>query len=65
MKLRFPLLLVALALFGQAIAFAHEARPGYLELTETGPDTYSFLWKRPSAAKSNFNSPPSSRKTAP
>jgi hydrogenase/urease accessory protein HupE len=51
MKLRFPLLLVALALFGQAIAFAHEARPGYLELTETDPDTYSFLWKRPSGGE--------------
>lgn len=51
MKLRFLLLLVAFALFGQAIAVAHEARPGYLELTETGPDTYSFLWKRPSGGE--------------
>jgi hydrogenase/urease accessory protein HupE len=51
MKFRFLLLLVALALLGQTIAFAHEARPGYLELTETGPDTYSFLWKRPSGGE--------------
>ncbi len=51
MKLRFLLLLVAFALFGQTIAVAHEARPGYLELAETGPDTYSFLWKRPSGGE--------------
>ena len=44
MKLRSLLLLVALALFGQAIAFAHEARPGYLELTETDLDDYDSLF---------------------
>ena len=56
MKLRFLvlrllLLVVGFALFGEALAFAHEARPGYLELTETAPDTYSFLWKRPSGGE--------------
>jgi hydrogenase/urease accessory protein HupE len=35
-----------LALAGPAAA--HEARPGFLELRETGPGTYSFLWKKPS-----------------
>ncbi len=32
-------------------ARAHEARPGYLELTQTGPETYSFLWKKPSGGE--------------
>jgi hydrogenase/urease accessory protein HupE len=36
---------------GGADVFAHEARPGYLELRENGPDTYSFLWKRPSGGE--------------
>lgn len=26
---------------------AHEVRPGFLELRETGPGTYTFLWKKP------------------
>ena len=30
-----------------ATAHAHEARPGFLELRETAPETYSFLWKKP------------------
>jgi hydrogenase/urease accessory protein HupE len=51
MKLRHLILTVAFAVLGHAIAFAHEARPGYLELTETGPGTYSFLWKRPSGGE--------------
>jgi hydrogenase/urease accessory protein HupE len=28
-------------------AAAHEVRPGFLELRETGPGTYSLLWKKP------------------
>ena len=30
-----------------APADAHELRPGYLELAETGPATYSMVWKAP------------------
>jgi hypothetical protein len=29
------------------LARAHEARPGYLELKETGPGQYSVLWRTP------------------
>lgn len=32
-------------------ALAHEARPGFLELSQTGPETYSFLWKKPSGGE--------------
>jgi hydrogenase/urease accessory protein HupE len=32
-------------------ALAHEARPGFLELRETGPGTYSFLWKKPTGGE--------------
>jgi hydrogenase/urease accessory protein HupE len=41
---------VALALVASA-ALAHEARPGFLELRETGPGTYSFLWKKPTGGE--------------
>jgi len=51
MTYRVLLLVVVFSLLGPAFAVAHEARPGYLELTETGPDTYSFLWKRPSGGE--------------
>src|SRR5258708_3228360 len=27
--------------------FAHEVRPAYLELRQTGPETYNALWKVP------------------
>jgi hydrogenase/urease accessory protein HupE len=40
--------------FGAVIvpaARAHEMRPGFLELRETGPETYSLLWKRPSGGE--------------
>ena len=30
---------------------AHELRPGFLELHETGPDTYALLWKKPSGGE--------------
>jgi hypothetical protein len=32
-------------------ASAHEVRPGFLELRETGPGIYSFLWKKPSGGE--------------
>lgn len=46
----------ALAALGLAVAcapaaLAHEARPGFLELRETGPETYSLLWKKPSGGE--------------
>jgi hydrogenase/urease accessory protein HupE len=34
-----------------ANARGHEARPGLLELRETGPETYSFLWKKPTGGE--------------
>jgi hydrogenase/urease accessory protein HupE len=36
---------------GAAPSFAHEVRPGFLELRATGLDTYSFLWKKPSGGE--------------
>jgi hydrogenase/urease accessory protein HupE len=36
---------------GASVAEAHESRPGFLELRETGPDTFSFLWKKPSGGE--------------
>jgi hypothetical protein len=41
----------ALALAGVPAALAHEVRPGFLELRETGLQTYSLLWKRPSGGE--------------
>ena len=32
-------------------AIAHEARPGFLELRETGPETYALLWKKPTGGE--------------
>lgn len=44
--------LLLIVLIGNAsAAFAHEARPGVLELTQTGPETFSFLWKKPSGGE--------------
>ena len=40
------LLFVLLAAFAGG-AFAHEVRPAYLELRQTGPDTYDARWKVP------------------
>jgi hydrogenase/urease accessory protein HupE len=40
-------LCLVLALAGAHVALAHETRPGFLELTETAPGTYAFLWKKP------------------
>jgi hypothetical protein len=49
---RWPFWLLLFAAIGSPIgARAHEARPGYLELTQTGPETYSFLWKKPTGGE--------------
>src|SRR6185503_13891828 len=40
------LIFVLLATFAPG-AFAHEVRPAYLELRQTGPETYAALWKVP------------------
>jgi hypothetical protein len=42
-------LALAAALAGPA--HAHETRPGYLELRESGPATYALLWKRPTGGE--------------
>lgn len=49
MSLRQPvrLLLMTLLLWLAGQAFGHEIRPGYLELREIAPDSYSVLWKVP------------------
>jgi len=36
---------------GGRSADAHESRPGFLELRETAPGTFSFLWKKPSGGE--------------
>jgi len=48
---RRALLAVVLVLAGGSAARAHEARPGFLELRETGSETYSFLWKKPTGGE--------------
>jgi hydrogenase/urease accessory protein HupE len=45
-----PLLCAVLA-FAASAAVAHEVRPGFLELVETGTGTYSFLWKKPTGGE--------------
>jgi hydrogenase/urease accessory protein HupE len=42
---------LGLALSAAAPAPAHEARPGFLELRQTGEDTWSFLWKKPTGGE--------------
>lgn len=44
-------LAAALALGAASTALAHESRPGYLELRESGPGTYALLWKRPTGGE--------------
>jgi hypothetical protein len=41
------LLALALLVSPPASVFAHEVRPAYLELRQSGPDTYDALWKVP------------------
>ena len=50
MRKRFGLVCAALLLAGLVVAqavSAHEARPAYLELTETAPGRFSLLWRTP------------------
>jgi hydrogenase/urease accessory protein HupE len=49
-RLVLPLLAV-LALAGAHATFAHESRPGFLDLGQTGPETWSFLWKKPTGGE--------------
>ena len=44
---------VLLATLGPGLT-AHEIRPGYLELHQTGPETYSALWKVPGQGDLRF-----------
>ncbi len=46
---RLVLLALACLPFLAAPALAHEVRPGYLELKQTGEETYDVLWKVPAA----------------
>lgn len=39
-------------------SFAHEVRPGYLEINETFPGTYDVLWKVPRTADMQLNISP-------
>ncbi|TMQ57294.1 MAG: HupE/UreJ family protein [Candidatus Eisenbacteria bacterium] len=48
MKRALPLLVAALAAFAPR-ASAHEVRPAYLELRQTGEDTFDVLWKVPAS----------------
>ena len=43
--------ILALALAGAGAVTAHEVRPGFLDLRATGPESYSFLWKKPSGGE--------------
>ena len=45
------LLAAALALGAASPVSAHETRPGFLELRESDPTTYSLLWKRPTGGE--------------
>ncbi len=45
--LRGVVAILALIWLAVPVALAHEARPAYLELTETGPGQYSVLWRTP------------------
>jgi hydrogenase/urease accessory protein HupE len=47
------LLLCAVLVLGGRAA-AHELRPGYLELRETAPDTFTVLWKVPARGQDRF-----------
>jgi hypothetical protein len=40
-------LALLLLLFCTGWAHAHEVRPAYLSITQTGPDTHSIVWKQP------------------
>src|SRR5512139_100298 len=44
-------LAVVIAFGCASTALAHEVRPGFLELRESDPTTYSLLWKRPTGGE--------------
>ena len=41
------MLMAVLVMHGVHHAQAHELRPGYLEVRQTGPETFAVLWKVP------------------
>ena len=47
MRRLFMLCMVALAVLLPGSAWGHEVRPAYLELRQTGPESWSVLWKVP------------------
>ena len=51
MRRRFALAAIALVLASAVPASAHEMRPGFLEMQQTGPETYWFLWKKPTGGE--------------
>lgn len=48
---RMAVVAIACLVAGAGVANAHESRPGFFELRETAPGTYSFLWKKPSGGE--------------
>lgn len=42
-----PILLLAILAASVLDSYAHEVRPAYLELHQTGPETFDVLWKVP------------------
>ncbi len=46
-KTYLPLVPLFFLILGATSLLAHEVRPGYLELRQTGPETYDVLWKVP------------------
>jgi len=51
LRRRFALAAIALVLASAVPASAHEMRPGFLEMQQTGPETYWFLWKKPTGGE--------------
>ena len=47
MRLLFVVFYLAVVALPSSIVYAHEMRPGYLEIRESAPDTYNVLWKVP------------------
>jgi hypothetical protein len=47
MKRLFVALSLCLSLLAGHPALAHEVRPAYLEIDQTGPSTYTVIWKQP------------------
>src|SRR5262245_58240544 len=44
---RFTVVPLLVLLFGASVARAHEARPAYLEITETATGQFSIVWRTP------------------